>query len=235
MYIFATHLLALMNRIIEFLPIITTILAVFFTRDIYQHWRQRRTKYLLWWTIGIVNFGLGTLLESINILFGWSEFLLKFWYISGALLAGYTLAQGTVYFLLSEKFGNWSVIFWLTYVTVAAVCVIICPIAIPENFTYKLSGEVFQWQWVRYFSPFINAYSFVFLFGGAIYSANKYFNRISREERFIGNIYISFGTLLPGVGGFYTKLGYVEVLFVTEMIGLFLIYRGYRIINRKED
>ena len=64
------------TRIVEFLPIITTVLAVFFARDIILHYRDRRKKYLLWWSIGIVNYGLGTLLESINI-FYWSEALNK--------------------------------------------------------------------------------------------------------------------------------------------------------------
>ncbi len=220
-----------MNRIAEFLPILTTLLAAVFTREMFQHYRRRKTKYFLWWTIGIITFGLGTLSESINLLFGWSEFNLRFWYITGALLGGFTLAQGTVYLLMPERFGDWTTVIWIIFVCVAATCVILTPLTIPEDFNGKLSGEVFEWQWVRLFSPFINTYAFVFSFGGAVYSANKYFQQIDKEARFIGNIYISAGTLLPGIGGFYTKIGYVEVLFVTELIGLFLIYRGYRIIK----
>ncbi len=220
-----------MSRIAEFLPIITTLLAAIFGYQMYQHYRARKTKYLLWWTIGIFNFGLGTLSESINILFGWSAFNLKFWYVTGALLGGFTLAQGTVYLLMSNKFGDRSTWMWSIFIGIAIICVILSPISLPDDFKGKLSGEVFEWQWVRLFSPFVNTYSFIFSFGGAVYSANKYFQQIDKESRFIGNIYISAGTLLPGIGGIYTKIGYVEVLFVTELIGLFLIYRGYRIIK----
>jgi hypothetical protein len=223
-----------MNRIAEFLPILTTILACIFTWEIFRHYKVRKTKYLLWWTLGIINFGLGTLSESINILFGWSEFNLRFWYITGALLGGFTLAQGTVYLLMSNKFGDRSTIIWAVFIGVAMTCVILTPITLPEDFTGKLTGEVFEWQWVRLFSPFINTYAFIFSFGGAVYSANKYFQQINKEARFVGNIYISAGTLLPGIGGIYTKIGYVEVLFVTELVGLFLIYRGYRIIRSAE-
>lgn len=95
----------------------------------------------------------------------------------------------------------------------------------------KLSGSVFGWQWVRYFSPFINIYSFIFLVGGAIYSATKYALMRDKQSRLIGNVFIAVGAILPGIGGSFTRMGYVNVLFVTELIGLALIYAGYRIIK----
>ena len=39
---------------------------------------------------------------------------------------------------------------------------------------------------------------------------------------------IAVGALLPGIGGAFTRFGYVEVLYVTELLGLTLIYAGYR-------
>lgn len=34
---------------------------------------------------------------------------------------------------------------------------------------------------------------------------------------------IALGAILPGIGGSFTRLGYVEVLYVTEFTGLLLI------------
>jgi hypothetical protein len=220
-----------MNSFAEYLPILTTILAAIFTWEIYRHYKKKRTKYLLWWTIGVLNFGLGTFAEGMNLLLGWSELNLKLWYISGALLGGFTLAQGTVYLLMSEKFGDISTVLWSIFLGIAIVCVILTPISLPEGFEGKLNGSVFQWKWVRYFSPFPNTYALIFSFGGAVYSAIKYFRQTDKQVRFKGNVYISLGTLLPGIGGIYTKMGHVNVLFVTELIGLFLIYWGYRMIK----
>jgi len=39
---------------------------------------------------------------------------------------------------------------------------------------------------------------------------------------------IAVGALLPGIGGAATRAGYVEALYVTELLGLLLIYAGYR-------
>ena len=220
-----------MSRIVEFIPIITTLFSAFFVREIYSHYRERKTKYLLWWTIGVLTFGLGTFAESINAVFGWNEINLKYWYIVGALLGGFPLAQGSVYLLMNKKFADITTYIFVSIILFASVFVILTPLNIPADFSYKLSGSVFAWKWVRYFSPLINIYSFIFLVGGAVYSAIKYFRQTNKEARFKGNIYIAMGGLLPGIGGSFTRMGHVNVLFVTELTGLLLIFIGYRIIK----
>jgi hypothetical protein len=81
-------------------------------------------------------------------------------------------------------------------------------------------------------TPFINLYAFIFLVGGAVFSAVKYSKNTRYKKRFTGNLLIAVGGLLPGIGGSFTKFGYVEVLYVTELIGLLFIYLGYIIIRR---
>lgn len=223
-----------MKNLIEYIPILTTIFAIFFTVEIYNHYKVRKTKYLFWWTVGVLTFGLGTLAESINILIGWSEINLKYWYITGALLGGFPLAQGSVYLLINKRFANVTSVIFVSLIIIASIFVITTPLTIPEYYDWKLTGSIFTWKWVRYFSPFINVYAFIFLVGGAIYSALKYYRLGERKAPFKGNIFIAIGGLLPGIGGSFARMGYVEVLFITELIGLFLIYSGYRIIKKEK-
>jgi hypothetical protein len=220
-----------MSDLIDFIPIVTTIFSIFFVREIYLHYKERKTKYLLWWTLGVLTFGLGTFAESFHALFGWEEVNLRFWYIVGALLGGFPLAQGSVYLLMPRLFANITTVLFVSLIIVGAYFVIQSPILFPENYDYRLTGSVFEWTWVRNFSPLINIYSFVFLVGGAIYSAVKYYGQKDKKAHFKGNIFIAFGALLPGIGGSFTRAGYVEVLFITELLGLVLIYFGYRIIK----
>ena len=220
-----------MKNIPEYIPILTTIFSIFFFNEIFSHYRRKRKKYLLWWAIGVLTFGLGTLAESINVLVGWNEINLKYWYIVGALLGGFPLAQGTVYLLMNRKFANATTILFLAIIALASIFVIRSPIDLPDTFDGKLTGKVFSWSWVRFFSPFINLYAFAFLVGGAIYSAVKYYKQGIREAPFRGNIFIAAGGLLPGIGGSFTRAGYVEVLYITEFLGLILIYWGYKIIK----
>jgi hypothetical protein len=226
-----------MAHLIEYIPIITTLFSIYFAREIFTHYRHSKTTYLMWWTIGVVAFGMGTFTESINALFGWHAFNTRVWYIVGALLGGFPLAQGSVYLLMNRKFAHASTILFTSIIVFAAICVFLTPIALPEDFTHKLTGKVFEWKWVRYFSPLINIYALIFLVGGAIYSAIRYYAKADHQARFKGNIFIAIGGLLPGIGGTFTRMGHVNVLFVTELLGLIMIYIGYKIIkteNRKK-
>ena len=88
---------------IDYIPILTTILSLYFFIEIFKHYLSRKKKYLLWWMIGVATFGLGTLSESLHTIIGYNEFNLRFWYIIGAMLGGFPLAQGTVYLLFFKK------------------------------------------------------------------------------------------------------------------------------------
>jgi hypothetical protein len=220
-----------MHSFPEYIPILTTCFSIYFFTEIFKHYQERKKTYLLWWSLGVLTFGLGTLAESINVLFGWSELNMKYWYIVGALLGGWPLAQGSVYLLMRRKFANISTVIFVSLILIASVCVILSPVELPPGFDGKLTGHVLGWKWVRAFSPFLNTYAFVFLVGGAIYSAIKYYKHGQREAPFRGNIFIAIGGLLPGIGGSATRAGYVNVLYVTEFLGLVMIYIGYKIIK----
>ena len=220
-----------MMEFINYIPILTSLLAIYFSFELVNHYRARKSMYVLWWMIGVMAYGLGTITESVNILFGWSELNFRLWYISGALLGGAPLAQGTVYLLLKKKTANILSVMLLITIIIAAISVVLSPVNASTVVNNTLTGKVFTWQWVRYYSPFINIYAFIFLFGGAVYSAWKYYHGNRSDKRFLGNVYIAIGALLPGIGGSFTRFGYVEVLFVTELIGLSLIYLGYQVMK----
>jgi hypothetical protein len=116
----------------------------------------------------------------------------------------------------------------LTVVAIAATFVLLTPIDYAAVEPHRLSGRVMEWSWVRAFSPFINLYAATFLVGGAVYSAIKFRGVEGMRHRVIGNVLIAVGALLPGIGGSFTRFGHVEVLYVTEIIGIVLIYLGYR-------
>nr|HQV34601.1 hypothetical protein [Calditrichia bacterium] len=113
-------------------------------------------------------------------------------------------------------------------ILIAATCALLSPLNTGAAELQRLSGKVFEWQWVRAFSPFINLYAFFFLAGGAVYSAWHYRQAPALQHRYTGNIFIAIGAILPGIGGTFTRMGYMEVLYVTELMGLLLIYIGYR-------
>jgi hypothetical protein len=217
-----------MRSFVHFIPIITSIFSIWFGTLLFRRYRELGGMHLLWWAIGVFAFAAGTITESLTTLIGWQEPLFRAWYISGALFGGFPLAQGTVYLLLDRKKANRLTAIVLSVAVVAATCVLLTPIDISLVETHRLSGRVMEWTWVRAFSPFINLYAVIFLVGGAVYSALKYRKSPGMSHRVIGNWLIAIGALLPGIGGSFTRFGHVEVLYVTELVGIVLIYFGYR-------
>jgi len=219
------------TNLIHYLPVVTTLVAAAFFRVLWLHWRRNPSaRYLLWWMIGVGLYGLGTLTEALTTVFGWSEPVFRTWYVAGALLGGAPLAQGTVYLLLSKRVADRLATALITYIAVASSFVIATPILSDLVEPNRLSGEVMAWQWVRLFSPLVNLYAVVFLIGGAIWSAWRYRKQGGASSRVTGNVLIAIGAILPGVGGSFARAGVVEVLYVTELIGLLAIWAGYRVI-----
>jgi hypothetical protein len=113
-------------------------------------------------------------------------------------------------------------------IVIGGILVFLSPLDLTGVETHRLSGKVLGWSWLRLISPFINTYALVFLAGGAILSAWRFRREPTLRDRYAGNIFIASGAILPGIGGSFTRFGYVEVLYVTELLGLLLIHRGYK-------
>jgi hypothetical protein len=221
------------SSLVHYVPILTTLVGIVFARTLYQHWRRKPgATYLLWWFLGVLTYVAGTLTESITAFIGWDAAVFRTWYITGALLGAAPLAQGSVYLLLPRRVAHTLTVLLLTAVTVAGTFVVLSPLDATHASVAagRLTGQVLEWTWVRRFSPFLNLYAFIFLVGGAAWSAWKYRKVEGAGPRVGGNVLIAVGTLLPGIGGMATRYGYTEVLFVTELIGLVLVWIGYRLM-----
>ncbi|MEO1021843.1 MAG: hypothetical protein AAFW89_04815 [Bacteroidota bacterium] len=220
-----------MQDFINYIPIGTTLFSVFFFIVLFRHWRRKPgTTYLLWWTVGVFCYGIGTTVESLHTLIGWSPALFKAWYISGAFLGGVPLAQGTVHLLMGKAKANTMSLVLLVILLISSTLVILSPLD-TAKLTGKLDGVVLEWTFIRWITPFINIYAVIFLVGGAFYSAFKYKGDHAFKNRFWGNVWIAVGGILPGFGGSFAKMGLVEVLYVTELLGILLIFAGYQVIR----
>jgi hypothetical protein len=210
------------------LPVITTMVATVLAVELLSRYRKKGGAHLLWWGIGMISYGAGTLTEAWTTVVGWNPIVFRCWYVAGALLGGYPLAQGSIYLLMKKRFADLSARIVPAIIGVAAVLVFLSPLDLSLAEPHRLSGRVLVWHWVRLISPFVNLYSVVFLVGGAALSAWRWRRRAETHHRAVGNALIAIGALLPGIGGSLTRAGFVEALYVTELIGLIMIGLGYR-------
>ncbi|MEJ5171432.1 MAG: hypothetical protein WHU10_10630 [Fimbriimonadales bacterium] len=221
---------------VHYLPILTTVLSAGFLAVLVRAALVRRSgPHLWWWAAGVFFYGVGTALESTVTLFGNSVALTKAWYIAGALLGGYPLAQGVAYLLLPRRTAHVLAALTLALVAGAAVAVALSPADLSRLEPHRPTGAVIAWKAVRWTTPLINLYAFTLLVGGAVWSAVRYARTAATRHRAVGNALIAVGALLPGVGGAMAKGGLVEALYVGECVGLILIWLGYGIIAAKRS
>lgn len=220
---------------VHYFPIGTTVVSAVFSALLFRKFLRRRSPQLFWWAFGVACYGSGTVVESLITLGGNSVALTKAWYITGALLGGYPLAQGSVYLSHSRRFGDRATAITLPVVIIAAILVVLSPVRMDVLEATRPTGAILGWTWIRLITPFINLYASFFLIGGAAWSAWKYFKNEHAGRRAAGNAFIAFGALMPGIGGSMAKAGYVEVLYVLEFFGLILIWIGDRVCSQAPD
>lgn len=227
--------LAAQTHIVHYVPIVTTVLSAVFCLSLIRRYRFKgRGAHLLWWATGVGFYGLGTALEAAVTLFGNSPSLNKAWYIAGALLGGYPLAQGTVYLLLRTRTANILTALTIPVIVIFSVLVILSPVNLEALEPHRPSGAILGWSWIRLGTPLINGYAGLFLIGGAALSAWRFARHRSTAHRAIGNGFIAVGALLPGIGGGMAKVGIVEALYVGEFIGIILIWIGFAFCVRRQ-
>ena len=215
-------------QFVHYIPIGTTALAALFLAVLLRRAASRSfPPHLMWWAFGVFAYGLGTALEGSITVLGNSIALNKAWYIAGALLGGWPLAQGSVYLLTPRRFATITSAITIPFIILASVAVVLSPVRLEQFDPVKPGGAILAWTWVRWLTPFINLYAVVFLIGGAAWSAYRYLLSGDHPRRAAGNICIALGAMLPGVGGSFAKAGHVEVLYVGEFAGLILIWIGY--------
>lgn len=220
---------------VHYIPVATTVLSLIFLVGLLNHYfKGGRKPHVAWWAIGVFTYGLGTALEGSITLFGNSVFLNKFWYVAGAILGGYPLAQGSVYLHMKKRTANILSAITVPAIIIISILIFASPVDISVMQEFKPTGEILVWQKLRLFTPIINIYAVIFLIGGAFYSSYIFFKSGENPNRALGNIFIAVGAILPGIGGALVKtIDLVEALYIGEFLGIILIWFGYKMCIRK--
>jgi hypothetical protein len=219
----------------HYIAILSTLVTFVFAVAVFDRYRRRKGTHLLLWGIGLVFYGLGTLSEAIMI-FTFSEFAMKLWYLSGAMLTAAWLGQGTMH-LLVRKRGVANVLTGILIAVslLAAFLVVIAPINSAAAAAYDVSAplsEQYKDILVRsgpiiFLTIILNVYGTITLVGGAIYSAYIFWRKRVLLDRMVGNILIAAGALMPAMAGTFVGAGLVDFLYLSEFLGVVLMYAGF--------
>jgi hypothetical protein len=145
------------------------------------------------------------------------------------------LGQGTVHLLVRKHGVAWTITGILAVVSLlAAVLVLSAPItsaASAYNIAQPISSQykdiLTRGGATIALTILLNIYGTLTLVGGAIYSAIIFLRKHVLVNRMIGNILIAIGALAPAMAGSFVKLGLVDGLYLSELVGVVLMYIGF--------
>ncbi len=222
-----------------YLPLTAAVISFVFAALVARRWLSRRSAHLLLWAIGLTFYGLGGLMEALFGLGGWNPLVFRLWYLFGAVLVAAWLGQGTTYLLIRRSLGPVRIAHVLMVMLVAgsmfaASRVFSAQLDPTRMLAGELSGHAITTPGVRSLTPFFNLYGVVMLVGGALYSAAVYWRKRIYRNRTVGNLLIAAGAMAPAFGGSLQRFGVPVALYVGELIGAVLMFRGFLVVTQPE-
>lgn len=216
--------------------ILATIVSFIFAAAVFRRWSYKKPKHLLLWGFGLLFYGLGTLSEVV-LSYTFSAFWLKLWYLCGAMLTAAWLGQGTVYLLVRRgRWADYLMVVLAVLSLLSFLLVIVAPLTPQvEGFdpTRPVSEQykdiLVRSGWVTLLTILLNIFGTVALVGGAIYSAYLFWRKKVLLNRMVGNLLIAAGALMPAMAGSFVKAGLVDFLYLSEFVGVVLMYAGFLI------
>lgn len=218
----------------HYISILSTVVTLAFTVAVFNRYLQKGGTHLLLWSIGLLLYGLGTLGEAL-MLFTFSPLALKIWYLSGAMLTAAWLGEGTIHLLVRRRGVALTFTLILAVVSLAAITLVmlapITPAAAAFNVNLPLTAQyrdiLTRNGFIVLLTILLNIYGTLTLVGGAIYSAYIFWRKRVLFNRMIGNILIAVGAMMPAMGGTFLRLGLPDWLYLSEFLGVVLMYVGF--------
>lgn len=218
----------------HYIPFLSTLVSFAFAVAVLNRYRVRKGTHLLLWGIGLILYGLGTLSEVI-LGFTFNALVLKIWYLSGAMLTAAWLGQGTIFLLVRRSGVATGLAVFLVVLSLASLVLILAAPVSGAAAAYDVSQPI-SGQYKEILSRngaiialtiFLNLYGTVGLVGGALYSAYLFWRKRVLAYRMWGNFLIAAGALMPAMAGSFIKAGLVDWLYLSELIGVVLMYIGF--------
>ncbi|RMG52242.1 MAG: hypothetical protein D6723_09130 [Acidobacteria bacterium] len=215
-----------------------SISAIFAAVALRQYLRRRKIFQLVWW-IALMTFAISASCEFILTMRGyWTAPLYITWYLTGAMLGAVYFGQGTAYYLLPRRWAHASMVVVVLLSLYGVYLTFTVPLDLSAVAPAVPSGDGFPRvsqagiKTPRWLTPFLNIYGFLWLNGGALYSAIQLARRRMERHRVLANILIAAGGTTVGVTSAMNRLGYHQFQYIGEVIGISLMFWGFMMSTR---
>jgi hypothetical protein len=225
--------------LVHILPFVSTAITAAFAVAVLRRYLVGRRLHSLLWGLGLALYALGTLAEAYLAL-RWSPFMLRLWYLTGAMLTAAWLGQGTVYLLVRRPGVAHALLVLLLLASLAAaVAVFLAPVdsaafqaGAPISTQYR--GLLARSGLMILLTILLNIYGTLTLIGGALWSAWLFARKRVLPNRMLGNLLIAAGALFPAGAGTLIGLGLADWLYASELAGAVLMFWGFHLSTQPQ-
>lgn len=215
--------------------LLTTLLAGLFTLLVGRQFLARRKPHQLAWALALLFFTVGTGCQFLAGWNGWNETIYRLWYLTGAILTAAYFGQGTLYLQARRRTGHVVMALLLAASLIAAVLVWRSPVDLDQALAgVSVSGAGMP-RPVRLLTPLFNVFGTLLLVGGAVKSSWFFLWNGLSNSRAAGTGLIALGALVVAFGGTLARFSFPAALYLTELLGVSVIFAGYLLTNRKSE
>lgn len=213
---------------------LNTLISTSFVLVALRQYLLRRKTFQLVWLIALTTFAVSATCELVlTVTKQWTASLYITWYLTGAMLGAVYFGQGTAYFLMPRRWAHGSMALVLALSAYGVYLTLTVPLNLSAVYPAIPSGDGFPpirqagFGTPRWLTPFLNIYGFLWLNGGALYSAVQLARKRMEKHRVTANVLIAAGGTLVGIISTLNRFGHHEFQYPGEMVGIALMFWGF--------
>ena len=210
---------------------IAALIGVGFTLELFLKSLRSKKPYIISWTVAVFMYTVATIALVSGLINGWNYINFGIFYFFGGITNVPAFGIGSAYLIFDDNKVNVISGLYVLFVLGAMFSIFTSGIpdfsniqGIPEGRQlYEISGP-------RMWAILGNSLGSISLVGIAAYSIYK-FRRVN-EDLVTTNVLIVVGSFSPALSGVLLALGDSASKTLSLLVGMFLIYLGYRVSQR---
>ena len=207
---------------------IASLIGVGFSLELLLKSFRSKKPYIISWTVAVIMYTVATIALVSGLINGWNYINFGIFYFFGGITNVPAFGIGSAYLIFDENKVNVISGLYVLFVLGAVFSIFTSGIpdfsniqGIPEGSQlYEISGP-------RMWAILGNSFGSISLVGIAAYSIYK-FRRVD-EDLVTTNVLIVVGSFSPALSGVLLALGDSASKTLSLLVGMFLIYLGYRV------
>ena len=210
---------------------VASLIGIGFTLELLSKSFKSKKPYIVSWTVAVFMYTVATIALVSGLIGGWNYINFGIFYFFGGITNVPAFGIGSAYLIFDDNKVNVVTGLYVLFVVGAAYSISASGIPDFSNITGIPEGsQLYEISGPRMWAILGNSLGSISLVGIAAYSVYK-FRRVN-EDLVTTNVLVVVGSFSPALSGVLLVLGDSASKTLSLLVGIFLIYLGYRVSQR---